>query len=501
LAEQLLTRVDIRPPISAALEADLLALKPGSHLCLISEEDSHGPLATVLPFIRQGLDAGERCIYVADDETLGRLSCALDAYDVNVAYEVERRALLLWPPDQWPDPGSIDIDPSIERVRRIVEASLRDGFAAVRFVVEMACLVGQAIEIESLRRWEAALDSLFTPELPARIVCQYSRAGMSQSFVLTALHRHALAILGQDVCANAYYTPPETGPDGTPALQPVDWMIAQLRWGRAVEVEREQRVRAEAALKAEDADRRIQELYCVAEAAANDTLKAKAIKDEFVGLVSHELRTPITVILGNAAVLLKTMTFENDAYFDALQDIRSEAERLNRLVSNMLVLAKLDGTRQPELEPLLLGPIVTRMAAEHQRRHSSRRLNIQLLDAGTPCLANTVYVEQIIANLLSNAEKYSAVDKPVELSFSRDGDWLTLRVADRGIGLDAGDTAHLFEAFSGAASASNVGAGLGISLAACKRLVEAQDGRIWAKPREGGGAEFGFSFKVVEAPE
>jgi two-component system sensor histidine kinase KdpD len=372
---------------------------------------------------------------------------------------------------------------------------------AVRLIIEVSKVFSPDAGIELLKRWEATIDSLFTPELPARMICLYPRPDLSPSAALAALHTHPVAMLGPDVCANAYYAPPQTRLDGAAASPPVAWMITQLRSSRAVEKEREQRLRAEATLEAANAERRIQELSGVADAATNDNRKAQAIKDEFVGLVSHELRTPITVILGNAAVLLKCLTFDNPAHYGALQDIRSEAERLNRLVANMLVLAKLDGARQPDLEPMLLGPVVARVVAEHQRRHVTRQVNIQLMDEGTPCLANAVYVEQIIANLLSNAEKYSAPDQPVELRLSRDGDWLNLHIADRGIGLDVADVAHLFEAFSGTDSPSNVRAGLGISLAACKRLVEAQDGRIWANAREEGGADFGFALKVVEAPE
>ena len=127
------------------------------------------------------------------------------------------------------------------------------------------------------------------------------------------------------------------------------------------------------------------------------------------------------------------MRFDNEAHYGALQDIRSEAERLNRLVGNMLVLAKLDGSRPPELEPILIGPVVARIATEHQRRHSSRQINIRLLDIGTPCLANAVYVEQVLANLLSNAEKYSDASEEVEVTLSRDAEWLTLAVADRAL--------------------------------------------------------------------
>ncbi len=484
---------------------DVLALKQGSHVCLLYEKDPEEQLSAILPYLQQGLKSGERCLYVADASTLARLEAALDEYGIDVPSQTRRGALLFWRREQWPSPGEVDAETGVRHVHKMIDEALSDGFSGIRFGIEMTWTMSPHVDAELLRRWEKMIDSVFTGDLPARMICQYGRGHLEPAAVLAALRTHPLTVLGEGICPNPYYAPPESldaPPTLPPSAAPVDWMIAQLHWMRAFENEREQRVRAEGALAAaESSQRRIEELYSKAAIATEDLRKANAIKDEFVGLVSHELRTPITVILGNATVLLKSMSFTNDAHYSALQDIRSEAERLSRLVSNMLVLAKLDGSRQQDLEPMLIGPVVARVAAEHQRRHGSRQINIQLLDIGTPCLANAGYVEQILANLLSNAEKYSSPNEAVELTLSRTDEWLTLTVADRGIGLDIDASGHLFEAFFRADAASNLSAGIGIGLAACKRLVEAQDGQISAKPRDGGGAEFGFSLRVVEAPE
>ena len=247
--------------------------------------------------------------------------------------------------------------------------------------------------------------------------------------------------------------------------------------------------------------RHIEELHSAAEASAIELRRASAIKDEFVGLVSHELRTPITVILGNATILLKSMKFENEAHYGALLDIRAEAERLNRLVANMLVLAKVDSSYHADLEPVLIAQLVTRVAAEHQRRYPKRSLSFQLLDVSTPCLANEAYVEQVLANLLSNAEKYSGSSQTIELTLRRHDDCLELCVSDRGIGISPSDANRLFSAFPNTDPSPVLAAGIGIGLAACKRLVDAQNGTIWARSRDGGGAEFGFSLRVAEDDE
>jgi signal transduction histidine kinase len=485
------------------LEHDVLALAQGEHLCLIYEDDPAEQLPALLPYIGRGLENGERCVYVADDLPVEELTPALENHGIDVESEVARGSLRLWTRAEWRQPGELSSERKAAQLRRIVDEALAAGFAGVRFAVEMTWTREPDIDVDRLRHWEAALNTIFTPEIPARIVCQYSRRRFSSQAIQAALSTHPLAALGAEVCANPYYEAPlilagkpHSRPDGT---ERVEWMLSQLRWANARE--REQRLQAEATLEQVAHSRQqIQELYNRIEAAAVNLQKAVAVKDEFVGLVSHELRTPITVILGNAQVLLKTMTFDAAEHRAALLDIRAEAERLNRIIANLLILAKLEGGHRPEIEPILVTPILERVIAEQRRRFPDRRVNVRYRSAGTPCLGNAVYVEQVLANLLSNAQKYSPEDAAIDVVLAEEDAWRTVRVLDRGIGIGHDDLEHVFEAFYRSDAASRITAGIGIGLTVCKRLIDAQDGRIWAKPREDGGTEFGFALRLCETP-
>jgi signal transduction histidine kinase/PAS domain-containing protein len=232
---------------------------------------------------------------------------------------------------------------------------------------------------------------------------------------------------------------------------------------------------------------------------AEELKKANAAKDDFLGLVSHELKTPITTILGNAEVLARRFDdLEAPARRSALEDIRADAERLHRIIDNLLVLARLERGQHVDREPLLLRKVVDRVV-EAQRRGGSRRA-VQVTGNGDIglALASPDYVEQVLRNLLSNADKYSPAEAPVEIVFERDEREVVVRILDRGQGVEPEEADEIFAPFYRSARTSAQAQGVGIGLAVCKRLLDAQGGRLWASPRPGGGSEFGFSLPVVD---
>ena len=112
-----------------------------------------------------------------------------------------------------------------------------------------------------------------------------------------------------------------------------------------------------------------------------------------------------------------------------------------------------------------------------------------------------MYFEQVLRNLLSNADKYSPPTEPVLVRTRRDDGFVTISVLDRGQGVADEDVDKIFRAFYRSPRTSAQASGAGIGLAVCKRLIEAQGGRIWARPRDGGGAEFGFTLPLEQETE
>jgi len=106
-------------------------------------------------------------------------------------------------------------------------------------------------------------------------------------------------------------------------------------------------------------------------------------------------------------------------------------------------------------------------------------------------LAPLGWIEQVVENLLSNAEKYSPPGSPIEIDVHTQPGWVIVRVLDRGRGISEEDAREVFEPFFRASPRTGA-AGIGLGLTVCKKLTERLGGEIWLRPREGGGTEAGF---------
>jgi two-component system, sensor histidine kinase and response regulator len=272
-----------------------------------------------------------------------------------------------------------------------------------------------------------------------------------------------------------------------------DYMIASLM--RAVEA---RRLRRDLEEKRAAIERYAQELERRVEERTQELQKANRAKDEFLGLVSHELRTPVTVILGNAELLQKRgedLTRETQRI--ALADLTVEANRLRRIIENLLVLARLEHGPELETEPVLLRALVAEQIEDHRRAFPAREVLLDASEEFAPvAFAHATHVELILRNLLNNAEKYSLPGTAIEVAlYQTDGD-VTVSVRDRGRGISVEEAEALFEPFYRSPVTSQSVLGIGIGLSVCRRLIEAHGGRIWAHPRPGGGSDFSFSLPL-----
>ncbi len=189
-------------------------------------------------------------------------------------------------------------------------------------------------------------------------------------------------------------------------------------------------------------------LFQASERNAEELKKANAAKDEFLGLVSHELKTPITTIFGNAEVLRRRFDrLDEESRMSALHDISNEAERLHRIIDNLLVLARLERGQAINAEPLLIRRLIDPIVAEHQRRFPHRTIHVEAPRDVLPISGEPVYVEQVVRNLLSNAEKYSPPNKPIEVRIRRVRNSIEVSVLDRGRGFALEESELLFTPF------------------------------------------------------
>lgn len=221
--------------------------------------------------------------------------------------------------------------------------------------------------------------------------------------------------------------------------------------------------------------------------------RAAELRDAYNSIVSHELRTPITAILGGAKLLARRdRPLDEATRQELIEDLEAEAERLYRLVEDLLVLSRSEGgTIERHDDPVALGHLVPRIVRSEQVRWPGVHFEMKIETSET-ARGDETYVEQVLRNLLSNAAKYSPAGAQVEVVVDDVADGVRVRVLDSGVGLREDEVDRLFALYYRSPDTSGKVAGAGIGLFVCRALVEAMGGRIWGAPRPGGGAEFGF---------
>jgi GAF domain-containing protein len=223
--------------------------------------------------------------------------------------------------------------------------------------------------------------------------------------------------------------------------------------------------------------------------------QAQKLREAFIGVLSHELRTPITTIYGGTRVLARPSVPEQTRR-DVSADVIAEAERLHRLVEDLLVLARAErDSIDIEGDPVLLQHVLPRVLRSETARWPEVRIESHVPPAMPTIAGDETYVEQLVRNLVGNAAKYGGPGSTVEIVAEPSETEVVVRVLDNGPGFAADETSRLFDLFYRSPEAQ-AKSGAGIGLFVCRALAVAMGGRIWAKPRETGGAEFGFALPV-----
>jgi two-component system sensor histidine kinase KdpD len=236
----------------------------------------------------------------------------------------------------------------------------------------------------------------------------------------------------------------------------------------------------------------------LADEARRATLRAETeqLRNALLSSVSHDLRTPLAVVTGATTALLDENGPRDEASRrELIETARQEAERLNRLVSNLLDMTRLEAgalkvRKEPQPIEEVIGSALNRMEDRLQGRevHTSvpRDLPLVALD---PAL-----IEQVLVNLLENATKYTPAGSPIDVSVHSNDDEVTVEVADRGPGVAPENAERVFDKFYRVREGEGGGVGLGLTI--CRGIVSAHGGRIWVEPRPGGGAVFRFTLPL-----
>jgi signal transduction histidine kinase/putative methionine-R-sulfoxide reductase with GAF domain len=296
-----------------------------------------------------------------------------------------------------------------------------------------------------------------------------------------------------DVLGLEYRTP---GPGGDDLwVRDIVHVAADARGHQVVRgliVDVTERVRAEQAL------RRSEQKYSEAfhrEREATQRLRAlDEMKNTFLQAVSHDMRTPLTSILGSAVTLEQAgLDLPREDVVDLLQRIASNARKLERLLSDLLDLDRLQrGIITPQRRRTDVGALVREAVREFEQLGGREVL---FVSGPLPADVDPPKVERIVENLFSNASRHTPPDRRIWARVERTDDGILLTVEDEGDGVPDDLKDAIFEPFRQAPGPATVSPGVGVGLSLVARFAELHGGRAWVEDRPGGGA----SFKVLLA--
>jgi two-component system sensor histidine kinase KdpD len=224
------------------------------------------------------------------------------------------------------------------------------------------------------------------------------------------------------------------------------------------------------------------------------------LRTALMNAVSHDLRTPLASIIASAGSLRQEDVRWSEAERqEFLGAIEQEAERLNRLVGNLLDLSRIEaGTLKPEMGWYDLASLLEEVTGRLRFLTASHKVTLDVPQDLPPIEFDYVEIDQVITNLIENAIKYTPQGSEIAVRASRKDGRVQIEVADNGPGIPDGALPRLFDAFyRGVSDHRPQGSGLGLAVA--KGLVEAHGGRIWAENRPEGGARFAFTLPVTSA--
>src|SRR5256886_14313594 len=225
--------------------------------------------------------------------------------------------------------------------------------------------------------------------------------------------------------------------------------------------------------------------------------RTDALRAALLSSVSHDLRTPLSSIKAAASSLLQEdVQWDEEARRSFALAIEQEADRLNRLVENLLDMSRIEGgALKPEKEWYPVDELIHDVLGHMQPILQGRTVVTKLPTDLPPVELDYLQMDQVLTNLIENAVRYTPTESPIEITAHLEGEQMVISVADRGPGIPPVDLERIFDKFYRVLGTQHT-TGSGLGLAVSKGLIEAHGGRIWAENREGGGAVFRFTLPV-----
>ena len=247
------------------------------------------------------------------------------------------------------------------------------------------------------------------------------------------------------------------------------------------------------------------------ESSFNAQAKSEAKMRRFVGDASHELRTPLVSIRGYSELYRQGALPNDEAVATAMGRIESESKRMGQLVEDLLTLARIDERRESKLAPFDLFHLAVDASNDAYATSPDREVSLvgltdDVAPTSAPVIGDESRMRQVVANLLTNAMRYTPAGTPLEIAVGVREDvpgypLSVIEVRDHGPGIHGEDRERVFERFyrtDASRSRETGGTGLGLSIVAA--ILEQHDGSVHIEETPGGGATFVISLPFYPAP-
>lgn len=438
--------------MDSAFDSQIAALKLGDHACMIYDSPEE-QVAAAVPFVREGVARNEACIYVVDELPVATLRSALDqVVDVD-AESAKGRLRLVSRQDLPPPPGPFDPGRMAAYFDQAVSDSLRAGFAGLRIAGPVTWAMGAGCACEGLAGYEARIAPCFASGRLLAI-CHYNRQRLPAHTVHGALRTHPVAIIGDQVCSNLFYEPPELVLGGDGEAVRVAWMMEQLHHAR----------QAEMAL-----------------------LQMNTELERYAYVASHDLQEPLRMIRLYLELLERNegeRMAENSR--GHLRRVVHASERMSALIHGILDYSRAD--QAEKVVEIDGGDLMRVVLGELDRAIIEVQADVVVGDLPRLRCEPTM-LSNVLCNIIGNALKFRRGNPRIEVTcVSSEGEHV-LAVRDNGIGIAAKDVPQLFRIFKRLHTA-HAYPGSGIGLASCKRIVERHGGRLWIESQPGQGSTF-----------
>ncbi len=243
------------------------------------------------------------------------------------------------------------------------------------------------------------------------------------------------------------------------------------------------------------------EQACLVEQARQAELHqaTEKLQTALLNSISHDLRTPLVSITGALSSLREeSININEEDRSNMLETAYGEAERLNRLVGNLLNMTRLEANAiHLRLEPCDIQDVIGSALDQLEERLEKKPIVVTLPE-GLPMVSlDFALFGQVLVNVIDNAIKYSLKDTQIDIDVSQSEKEITIRISDRGIGIPDEDLERIFDKFYRVSRPENVN-GTGLGLAICKGIIEIIGGKISAANREGGGTVISLALPKVK---